>query len=113
MTSLLTKRSATVLLHGSSTAARVAIFGNDTGHPVQSERPARSPAEIVDLDGERHVVSAEASSGDRLCVEEGPSFMYGRESRQLQTLTRWAKKRRSCRPPRYRLQKRRKDLDAY
>lgn len=54
-----------------------ATHGDPAGHPMQVARPAMSRAEIVDLDDERSVVRAEASSVVQLCLEDGTSIVYG------------------------------------
>lgn len=48
-------------------------FEEEITHPLQIERPARSPPEVVELDNEGNVVRGEASPGVQLCLKEGPS----------------------------------------
>lgn len=46
---------------------------------LQIEQSALSGAEIVELDDKGDAVPGEASCRVELCLEKGPSFMYGRE----------------------------------
>lgn len=51
-------------------------LGDETCHPLESEQPAQSLAEIVGLDDEGNVVRAEAFFGVELCLEKDPSLLY-------------------------------------
>lgn len=49
-----------------------ATLGDGTAHPLQIERSAMSPTEVVELKYHGTVLRGEASSGVELCPEEGP-----------------------------------------
>lgn len=51
-------------------------FGDEAGHPLQIERPAKSCAQVVELDDEENAVRAEASFEADLCLGEGPFPLY-------------------------------------
>lgn len=52
---------------------------NQTAHPLQIERSAIFPEEIVKLDDERDLMREEKSAGAETCPKKGPSLMYGGE----------------------------------
>lgn len=54
-----------------------ATYGVEADHPLQTERPAMSRAEVVDLNIEKIILRVETSSGVELCRKKSPYFVYG------------------------------------
>lgn len=52
-------------------------LGNKNPHPLKIKRPAKSPAEVVQLVDGRDVVRPETSSRAELCLKERLSLVYG------------------------------------
>lgn len=55
-------------------------LGDDITHSLQTERPARSSAEVAERDDEENTVLEETSSVVELCLVESPSLVYGEGS---------------------------------
>lgn len=60
-----------------------ASLADETAYLLQFERPAGSPAPLVELDDEGDVVNGEASSSVELCLEDIPSPLYGGEAQPV------------------------------
>lgn len=54
-----------------------AASGSKSAHLAQVRRPARSSAEVMELDVEGSGVRGEASSRVKICLETSPSSVYG------------------------------------
>lgn len=49
---------------------------DEAAHPLQIERAATSPADVVQLVGNKTAVRAETSSGIKLCLQKGLFLLY-------------------------------------
>lgn len=61
----------------------VANLGDETDRSLPVELAARSPADVVGLDGEGNVVRGEVSSEVELCVEKGCAWCTEKGSLRL------------------------------
>lgn len=71
--------------------------GNETAHPLHIERPAMSPAGVVQLDRKANVVRGKAGSGVQLFLEKSPYPMYGEGELSAPKATWWVQRRECCR----------------
>lgn len=50
-------------------------LGDETAQFLQTERPAMSPSQVVELDDKKNAVRGEASSRVKFCLEKGSDLV--------------------------------------